>query len=206
MDQEALWRAPPRSMFHCSIILFVSPSSLLLVEVEEVTITHRCHFSFLKKDTTAHQFHSRGRNAPHRSHLVSGNNFIVRTFQPFLLALSSLQREALSERARGQLGSSTDKSSKHDGNPPKHDPLTSSVVQPACSGLGYDHSSPFSDKGLWCLLFREVRLLPWRSRSYLWATLVQRVTDRIDIVVPHAASRIRVHHEWAVCFAVCISH
>lgn len=63
------------------------------------------------------------------------------------------------------------------------------------------------DKGIRLLsCLWEVTLPSQRSGSYLWATLVQWVTDRIDIVMPHAAQRVRVHHEGAVRFAVRISH
>lgn len=70
---------------------------------------------------------------------------------------------------------------------------------------GLLENSAEGHQGLRTRRLAAVPLAPGQEH-HLGATLVQWVTDRIHIVVPHAASRIWVHHERAVRFAVCISH
>lgn len=81
--------------------------------------------------------------------------------------------------------------------------LGPAAVTGGAKGLLEDSAEGHQGLGAWRLA--AVPLAPGQEH-HLWATLVQWVTDRIHVVVPHAASRIRVHHEWAVRFAVCISH
>lgn len=100
-------KSPARSTFHCPTIFLAFPSSLLLMEVEGLTITCRLH--------SAHKFHNQEWNTPLQP--VFSMNFIVRNFQPFLPTLSSLKREKLTACVHGQLGSFADKSAKHGGKP-----------------------------------------------------------------------------------------
>lgn len=77
-------------------------------------ITYRLHdFFLLKRILPLTNFTAK--DETHPSNIVFSNDFIVRTFHPFLLTLSSLKREKLAVCAQGQLNSFTDKTTKYDG-------------------------------------------------------------------------------------------